>query len=275
VSEIIDRWRAGEGLPGSLTIDGHTHIMAWPYGVDHSTPEEGVAQAVAAMDANGVDAACVMSGGYMFAGLDYTVGNDVLLEMTRMAPGRLIGFGHINPNDTLERVQTELERIYDMGFRCLKLLNDYQDRYPGDGPNLMALYQFAAERNMLVFNHMWLPDELPRIAREFPSVDLISGHYLGPDHEPLLRDFPNVYTNLASIHSLGFLERAVRNVGPHKYLMGSDGFMVALSRGIGPVVYADIPDEDKRQILGETQARLLDKVGALPQALKTKLEAAS
>ncbi len=175
MSEIIDRWRAGEGLPGCLVIDGHTHIMAWPYGVDHSTPEEGVAQAVAAMDANGVDAACVMSGGYMFAGLDYTVGNDVLLEMTRMAPERLIAFGHINPNDTWERIEAELERIYAMGFRCLKLLNDYQDRYPGDGPNLMALYQFAAERNMLVFNHMWLPGELPKIAREFPSVDLICG----------------------------------------------------------------------------------------------------
>jgi len=36
------------------------------------------------------------------------------------------------------------------------------------------------------------------------------------------------------------------------------------------VVYADVPDDHKRLILGLTQARLLEKVGALPAALKDK-----
>jgi len=34
------------------------------------------------------------------------------------------------------------------------------------------------------------------------------------------------------------------------------------------VVFAPIPDEEKRLIIGLTQARLLDKVGVLPQWIK-------
>jgi hypothetical protein len=43
-----------------------------------------------------------------------------------------------------------------------------------------------------------------------------------------------------------------------------------MSVGIGPVVFAPIPDEEKRMILGLTQARLLDKVAALPESIKER-----
>jgi len=65
-------------------------------------------------------------------------------------------------------------------------------------------------------------------------------------------------------------DRGVREVGPEKFLFGSDAFMNPISVGIGMVVYADVPDDHKRLILGLTQARLLEKVGALPAALKDK-----
>lgn len=267
MSGIPARWRAGEGLPGLLVIDGHTHIQAWPHGVNYDTVEQAVSDAVEAMDANGVDAACVLSGGYMVSGVDYTMGNDLLARMVEMASGRLIGFAHINPNDTRASVAAELERIYRMGFRCIKLLNAYQQGYPGDGPNLMAVYEFAAGYNMLILNHFWPNELLARIAAQFPTVDFITGHY-GASQDALLRELPNVYASIWTLDSLGFLERGVRNVGPHKFLFGSDAFMNPVSVGIGPVVYADIPDEHKRLILGVTQARLLDKVGALPTTLK-------
>ena len=46
--------------------------------------------------------------------------------------------------------------------------------------------------------------------------------------------------------------------------------MNPMSVGIGLVVYADIPDDHKRLILGLSQARLLEKADALPPALKDK-----
>jgi len=266
MSEILQAWRAGRGFPNTLVIDGHTHVHDWPHGANFDSVEEAARESVAEMDAHGVDAACVMSGGYMAPGTDYRRGNDALLRLVALAPDRLIGFAHVNPNDGAERIVAELERCWDGGLRCIKLLNSYQHHYPGDGPALMELYRFAAERGMLVFNHWWSPEEMGRIAPQFPGVDFMFAHYSFVQDD-VLRDLPNVYANIWTLDSLGFLERGVRNVGPEKFTFGSDGFMNVLSVGIGLVVYADIPDEQKRMILGGTMARLLDKVGALPERL--------
>jgi len=266
MSEILKRWWAGEGFPDTLVIDGHTHVGEWPHGANFDTVEETAEGAVAFMDANGVDAACVLSGGYLWNGTDYTTGNDILIEVARRVPGRIIPFAHINPNDRAETITAELERVYAAGCRCLKLLNRYQ-AYPGDGPNLMLLYQFAAEHEMLVINHYWEVDVLAHIAAKFPSVNFICAHYMEAQNE-LLKKYPNVYANIWNIGSLGWLERGIGEVGPHKFLFGSDAFMNPMSVGIGPVVYAAIPDGQKRMILGVTQARLLDRVGALPARLK-------
>jgi predicted TIM-barrel fold metal-dependent hydrolase len=268
MSEILQRWRAGEGLPDVLAIDGHTHVGEWPHGANYENIDEMAAGAVAVMDANGVDAACVMSGGYMWNGTDYRLGNDVLIELWRRVGDRVIPFAHFNPNDHLDAILAELERVRAAGIRGIKLLNAYQD-YPGDGPNLMALYRFADDHNMLILDHSWTRDEILRIAGEFPGTDFIFGHY-GHWQDPILKSLPNVYANIWGLGSLGFLERGLRNVGPEKFLFGSDAFMNPISVGIGMVVYADVPDGHKRLILGRTQARLLEKVGALPAALKDK-----
>ncbi len=268
MSEILHRWRAGEGLPGVLAIDGHTHVGEWPHGANFEGLEQMLEGVVAVLDANGVDASCVMSGGYMWNGTDYRLGNDVLLKLWRRLPGRVVPFAHFNPNDHADALQAELERLCAAGVRCIKLLNAYQD-YPGDGPKLMRLYRFAAANNMLILNHAWTRQEITRIAGEFPETDFIFGHY-GRWQDPILRQYPNVYANIWNLGSLGFLERGVRSVGAEKFLFGSDAFMNPISVGIGLVVYADIPDEDKRLILGTTQARLLEKVGALPAGLKEK-----
>jgi len=270
MSEILKRWQAGEGLPDVLVIDGHTHFGAWPTGPNFNSVEEAAAGSTAAMDANGVDAACVLSGGYMGAGSDYTLGNDALIELVGMVPDRLIGFAHVNPNDRRDHISAELERVHKAGLRCIKLINNYQEAYPGDGPNLMEVYRFAAEHNMLVLNHQWSNVEMAGIAPKFPSVDFIQGHYSN-GFDPVLKEFPNVYANIWALGSLGFLERGIKNVGPRKFLFGSDAFMNPVSVGIGMVVYADIPDEHKRMILGLNMARLLDKAGALPEGLRSHI----
>ena len=268
MSDILERWRGGEGFPDVMVIDGHLHAHAWPHGPNFDSADEAAAGAIAAMDANGVDLGCVLSGGYMGCGSDYTRGNGDLRALCDKTQDRLVGFAHINPNDSLENIRVELDRIWNMGFRCIKLLNSYQQAYPSDGPNLMEVYRFAAERNVLIINHSWGP-ALPDIARRFPDVDLIMAHY-GESANPVLREHPNVYASIWNLGTMGFLERGVREAGPEKFLLGSDAFMNCMSVGIGMVVYADMPDEHKRMILGLNQARLLDKVGALPRWVKER-----
>ena len=269
MSEILQGWISGRGLPDVTVIDGHVHIGEWPHATTFHSVEEAAAESVAFMDANGVDAACAQGGGYMLSGADYRMGNDFLLEVCRKAPDRIIGFMSLNPNDTRDNLLAELDRVFRAGIRCIKLINSYQERYPGDGPNLMAVYTYAAERRMLVFNHSWSANEIVTVSAEFPDTDFIFGHYSNR-LDPVLKSRPNVYTNIWNLGSLGWLDRGICSVGAEKFIFGSDAFLNPMSVGIGPVVFAPISDEHKRMILGLNQARLLHKVGALPECLKER-----
>jgi predicted TIM-barrel fold metal-dependent hydrolase len=268
MSQLLENWLAGHGLPDTLVIDGHIHIGEWAHATTFTSVEAAVVGSVRAMDANGIDAICAVSGGYIFGLPDYHLGNDFLLAVWRQVPERLIPFMGINPNDTQANIIGELDRMVGAGVRCIKLINAYQNNYPGDGPNLMALYAYAARHKLLVFNHAWSEAEIRRIAAEFPETDFIFGHYWGGYQDTIMQTFANVYTNIWSYGPMGWLERGIRQVGAHKFMMGSDGFLNAPSVGIGPVVFANISDDEKRQILGQTTAHLLDKVGALPASMR-------
>jgi hypothetical protein len=268
LSEILRNWESGLGFPGVLVIDGHAHIGEWPHATTYHSVEEAVKETVSFMDANGVDVACSMTGGYMFGGgSDYRLGNDFLFEVCKRIPDRLVGFAHVNPNDGLDDILAELNRAYDAGMRCIKLYNAYQEQYPGDGPNLMAVYEYAAKHQMLILNHHWTADVLMRISAELPEMDFIYGHYAGWQ-DPVLRARKNVYANIWGYGAYGWLDQGVASVGADKFLFGSDAFLNPMSVGLGPVVHVPISDEEKRLILGLTMARLLDKVGALPQWVK-------
>jgi predicted TIM-barrel fold metal-dependent hydrolase len=267
MSAILENWMTGKGLPGVLVIDGHIHISEWPHAATFRDAGEAAEESLRYLEANGVDAFCAVSGGYIWGLMDYRLGNDFLLEVWRRLPAKLIPFLGINPNDSRAALLAELERMADNGVRCIKLINDYQAAYPGDGPNLMALYEFAARRNMLVFNHSWREHEIRKIAGLYPDTDFIFGHYWGGYQDEVMAQHANVYANIWNFGSRGWLERGIARLGAGKFMFGSDGFLNALSVGIGPIVFAPVSDDERRAMLGLTLARLLKKVGALPPGL--------
>ena len=272
MSTILNQWIEGYGLPDTLVIDGHAHIDGWPHAATFANADEAVSQSIRYMDANGVDAVCVLSGGYLHGLVDYHLGNDFLLEVWKRLPDRLIPFMSVNPNDTRDHVMDELKRMHTAGVRGIKLINQYQAHYPGDGPNLMALYEFASDHKMMVVNHGWSEGEIRKIAPIFPELDFVFAHYGGGFQDTILKTYPNVYANIWNYGSMGWLERGIRQVGAGKFLLGSDGFMNSLSVGIGPVVFANISEDEKRLILGLTAAKLIAKTGALPASLSNQLK---
>jgi len=267
MSTVLENWIQGKGLPDTLVIDGHIHIGAWRHNYTFLSPEEAAEKSVHLCDAHGIDAFCSVAGGYTHQGADYRKGNDFLLDVWRMIPDRMIPFLSVNPNDSESNIISELDRMYSEGVRCIKLINRYQENYPGDGPNLMILYEYASEHNMIVFNHAWTNEVIMEISEMFPGVTFIFGHYSNT-RDPVLNSRPNVYTNIWNYGNLGWIDRGIANCGPEKFMLGSDGFLNPLSAGIGPVVFSSVSDDDKRCILGLNCARLLDTVGALPENLK-------
>jgi uncharacterized protein len=272
MSKILEQWMDGRGLPDTLVIDGHIHVGAWAHAATFKNLDEAVTESVRYMDANGVDGFCSLSGGYMLGLSDYPRGNDFLLEMWHRMPNRMIPFMSLNPNDTPENIRKELNRMYTAGVHCIKLINAYQANYPGDGPNLMAVYEFAEEHKMLVINHAWTDSEIRKIAERFKGVEFIFAHYGGGFQDAVMRAFPNVNANIWNYGRMGWLDKGIKKLGAKRFMLGSDGFLNSLSVGIGPIIFANVSDEDKRLMLGLNIARLLDKVGALPEGIKTRLQ---
>ena len=269
MSAILENWKNGLGFPDTLIIDGHIHTGAWRHNTTFKNVDDAADESVALLDAHGIDAFISVGGGFTRTGTDYRRGNDFVLALRERIPGRMVPFLSLNPNDTRANILAELDRMYDAGVRGIKLINAYQQNYPGDGPNLMAVYELAAEHNMLVFNHQWEENAIWKISAEFPTVTFIFAHY-GGWQDAILKERPNVHANIWGVGSMGWLDRGFRNVGAEKFMLGSDGFLNPLSVGIGLVVYAPISDEDKRRILGLNVARLLDGVGVLPPGIKEK-----
>lgn len=267
MSAILDNWLAGEGVPDVLVIDGHIHVGNWKHNATFRDVDEAVGTAERKCDAHGVDAFCAMSGGYMLGGVDYRRGNDFLLEMWERMPERLIPFLCVDPNDSRSGVLAELERMFQAGVRGIKLINAYQGDYPGDGPNLMALYEFAADRGMIVLNHSWTREVFEKIAALHPTVDFIFGHC---QRGEFLQNFDNGHSNIWAYPAMGAFDRAFEINGARKYMLGSDGFLNSLALGIGPVVFSPLDDEDKKLVLGLNMARILDRAGTLPDCLKKK-----
>jgi predicted TIM-barrel fold metal-dependent hydrolase len=270
MSGILEQWLEGNGLPGTMVIDGHIHIGSWPHAATFNNADEAATESIRYMDANGIDAICALGGGYLWGLNDYHLGNDFLLDVWKKIPDRMVPFLNVNPNDTRENILNELKRMQTAGVRCIKLINSYQEDYPGDGPNLMALYEFASKNKMLVINHYWSEKAITDIAARFPETDFIFAHYSGGYQDRVLKTFSNVYANIWIYGEMGWLDRGIKHVGAGKFILGSEGFLNSLSVGIGPVVFADISDDEKRRILGLTMARLLDKVEALPEIIRTQ-----
>jgi uncharacterized protein len=271
MNTILEQWKSGNGLQDELVIDGHIHIGAWSHAETFRNADEAASESVRYLDAHGIDAFCSLGGGYMHGLADYHIGNDFLLEVWRKMPERLIPFLSLNANDSIENLRKEMNRMYDAGVRCIKLINAYQANYPGDGPNLMAAYEFAEEHKMPVINHSWTDREIRKIAGTFKSVDFIFAHYGGGFQDAVMQDYSNVNANIWVYGRMGWLDKGIKKLGAKRFMLGSDGFLNSLSVGIGPIVFANASDDDKRLMLGLNLSKMLDIAGALPDSLKSRL----
>lgn len=266
MNSILENWCAGLGLPGVLVIDCHTHIGTTARVYMPPTADDAAKVILRQMDAHGVDAA-VNLGRLSYVGGDYSRANDEVLWIHEHSP-RIIGFCLVNPTDEAKYVLAELERMHQSGLRGIKLIHTYQENYPVDGPVLKQVYRFAAEHGMMILNHDWQrEDALRAIAAQYPDMALVLGHY-GPRWDPVLRDCPNVYACTWSFTFPREIEQAAQRGLADKLLFGTDSYLNPLASGLGVVVFARIPDEDKRKILGLTEASLLARVGALPENLR-------
>ena len=239
--------------------DLHCHLT----GVPGRTPDEIMAALVARADRMGIERLIVFMGYPLVA--DPTPDelrrqNDQVLQALSHWHHRAFGFAYVSPN----HVEASLKEIdcciRDGPMVGIKL---WIARRCGD-PAIDPIIARAGELKAAIFQHTWMkaggnepgessPQDLVALAARHPTIPLVCGH-TGGDWEQGIRTVrasPNVSVDLAgSDPTAGLVEMAVRELGAHRVIYGSDVGGRSFASQLAKVHSAAIPEADRRLILG-------------------------
>lgn len=231
--------------------DCHGHIGEC---APHHVIEDKPADLVREMDKFGVRLCCVFS---LSASLgDEQYGNDLVAKAIGQFPDRLLGFTLVNPNHGERKLREELERGLDLGMQGIKLVCSYQG-YPTEGPLIDLACAFADKHRLLMLNHHWgSAAQMERLCTTYPNACFFTGH-ANASYVEITKKTDNLFICTCPFLGWGDTEKYVRLYGADRILFGSDMSDLPIGWGIAQIVYAKIPEEDKRKILGENLKHLL------------------
>ncbi|MDC0275448.1 amidohydrolase family protein [Verrucomicrobiales bacterium] len=197
---------------------------------------------------------------------------DLISAPLKRWPEKLLGMIHLNAND----VSASLDAL-NHWIRDGQMLGVY---FAGGGPgslpcthkNFNPLIERIAELKAVIMQHTWhvtggktspghsLPSELAELAARFPEQQFICAHAGGEWEKGIcaVRDSPNILVETSGFDATaGFIEMAMRELGPERIVFGSHLPSRSLGTELGKIVGANIPDEARKLILGGNFRRLL------------------
>ena len=277
-----------------MIVDFHTHVFPeWlrdgreryvsrdaTFGELYADPKARMATAeelVAAMDSDGVDVAVAMGLGWSDEGLAREV-NDYVIDAVRRHPGRLAGFGSVNPawGDAAAR---EADRCARAGLKGVGELHpDSQGFDMGDTGVMAPLMEAVRSHGLIVtahssepVGHMYTgkgsnrPEVLWRFIQSYPDVTLVCAHWGGglPFYALMPEvgaSLENVYFDTAAsplLYEARIFETASALVGAERILLGSDYALLRPRRLITQVRESALTEGERAAVLGGNGARLL------------------
>jgi predicted TIM-barrel fold metal-dependent hydrolase len=251
--------------------DLHFHMS----GVSGRTPEERVRNLLVYADRMGIERIC------LYMGMSWSTNptpqrlrqeNDEVLQALRRYPDRLFGFAYVSGEHARESV-AEIDRcVRDGPMVGIKL---WVAKKCSD-PALDPIIDRAAALKAVIFQHAWFktdgtqgpgettPNDVAILAKRHPGVSIICGHTGGGNWEPgirAIRDNPLISADVAgSDPTAGFVEMAIRELGPERVIYGSDAGGRSLGSQLAKVYGARLSDRDRKLILAGNLRRLLTPI---------------
>ncbi len=276
-----------------MIVDAHTHIFSEGMRSDPASYGErdpsfeliyarggarmtGAEEALAAMDAAGVDAAVICGFPWRDPELARE-GNDYILECLERHPGRFIGLCCVPPAAGKEAAR-EARRCLEAGMRGIGELHGEPQAFdPRDFELMQPLVEAAADFGVPLMIHVnepvghhyagkgrVSPEVVYPLILEFPQVDWILPHWGGglffyelmPEVSGACR---RVYYDSAAspfLYRPDVYRVASQVVGPERVLYGTDFPLLGYERTLRDLDAAGLEGELKAGILGGNAARL-------------------
>jgi predicted TIM-barrel fold metal-dependent hydrolase len=249
--------------------DLHCHMS----GFDGRTPDERMAEMIRYADRMGLDRLCTYMGHPHL--IDPTPEelreqNDQVLQGISHWHHRAFGFVYLSPHYPQFSLD-ELNRcVRDGPMVGVKLWVARRTNVPEIDP----IIERAAALKAVIFQHTWIktggnlsgestPMDLVELARRHPTVPMICGHTGGNWEIGIraIRGVKTLYSDLAgSDPTAGFVEMAVRELGPDRVIYGSDVGGRSFASQLGKVMGARIPEAARAPILAGNLRRLLTPI---------------
>lgn len=207
------------------TIDFHTHVDAAPdFGWD-----DPVSKLIPLLDEAAIARAVVMT--YRDASPADLSPLEYLAEAVASAPDRLIAFARLRPRDDLDTVDLLERAVTEFGMSGLKLHPVSTFQHPG-GAGTVRLASAAAEMGLPILFHcgdenLSTPLAIELLAKKVPTAMIVLGHMGGYFHVDeairVAERNENILLETSATPHADLIARAVRRIGAHRVLYGSDG----------------------------------------------------
>jgi uncharacterized protein len=204
---------------------------------------------------------------------DYAAANRQVAALVQQNPARFYGFAFVHAQRDrgriLDLVQTAVQEYGFCGIKCHR----YDARLSREicdvarAFRLPVLYDVVGETSVV---------EL--LGEQYPDVNFIIPH-LGSFSDDWraqtqlidqLGRFPNVYTDTSGVRRFDILQRAVRRVGAHKFLFGSDGPWLHPGVELAKIQALHLSADDAEKVLAGNLLRLIGQVRRTPLPTEAK-----
>lgn len=264
--KILLKVRKAEPIDDMEVIDSHAHFTEkGRYDiVDGLMGKSDAAGLIERNSRIGVDITCA-SPWNGIAGR-YESGNESTRQAIEEFPDSFVGYATFDPR-FVKDWPAELKRCYEeFGMKGIK------PYFPRNGvPYNDSLYDawFGYGNKHHLFALMHMSDnfvrEMEELAPKYPEISFILAHSgwtwkVAREHSALAKKFKNVFCEITfTAVTNGIIEFLIREIGSEKVLYGSDTVMRDPIPQFGWVVYADISEDEKRNILGRNMRKIVDR----------------
>jgi predicted TIM-barrel fold metal-dependent hydrolase len=261
--------RAKDGLPieDQIVIDAHAHFTKeGSQGATRVFMNDADITAVVERNARlGVDitAASPWTGIWT----DYELGNADTAEGLKKFPKAFAGYAVLDPN-YIEDWDAALKYCYE--DNRMMGLKPYHPRQglPYNHEGYTPWWEYGNKHHMFAKMHPSdnFVAEIHDLATRYPNVNFLLAHSGWTwkhcrEHVELARTYPNCFCEITFTSvTNGTIEWMVQEVGSEKVIYGSDAPMRDPFPQFGWVAYADISEQDKRNILGLNMEKIIAKV---------------